>query len=107
MRLYASALTQPTARRALASRHRTRRTAVTRGGGGAPPVLQPLFATGHGDRELERAGTPGTPVPGDCPRRSTLFLLVKDYSGTAGTPGTLSAPTSCRAPGARRRPRPV
>jgi len=28
-----------------------------------PSVLQPLFLTGHGDKELERAGTPGTPVP--------------------------------------------
>ena len=50
------------------ARHRTQRAAVTPWGAvPAPRVLQPLFPTGHGDRELERAGTPGTPgtpVPG-------------------------------------------
>src|SRR3984957_16119470 len=59
-----------------------------------PTVLQPLFATGHGDRELERAGTPGTPVPGECPRLTDTSPLVTSHTGTPGTPGTLPVPAA-------------
>jgi hypothetical protein len=44
----------------------------------------------QGDRELERAGTPGTPVPGGCPRKSVSFPQVRRYTGTPRTPGTLT-----------------
>jgi hypothetical protein len=37
-----------------------------------------LFSMGHGDRELERAGTPGTPVPGSCPSGISQAAGVAD-----------------------------
>jgi hypothetical protein len=52
----------------------------------------------HGDRELERAGTAVTLAPNYCHSKFRPFPQVRSYSGTSGTPGTLSSArssTSC------------
>jgi hypothetical protein len=74
----------------LIARHRRPKSGCnTLGSDNHPSVLEPLFALGHGDRELERAGTLGTPAPGPCPRSSSASAPVGRGSGTPGTAGTL------------------
>lgn len=87
----------------LMARRQRQRAAVTRWGDrGGLSVLQPLFVTGHRDRELERVGTPGTLVRGACPHPLASLSQFRRGAGTLGTPGTLFVDESRRAPSARR-----
>jgi hypothetical protein len=61
---------------------------------------------GQRDRELEKAGTPGTPVPARCPSKSRASSQVRWNSGTTGTAGTVASrsrqPHSSTSPGLKR-----
>jgi hypothetical protein len=68
----------------------TRRAAVTRAAARAlPRVLQLLFATGHGDRELERGGDTGDTPSWQVSPVSELVSAGQVMSGDTGD-------TSCR-----------
>jgi hypothetical protein len=68
------------------ARQATRRAAVTgRGGRTCPRVLQPHFATGHGDRELESGDAGDTCSRAVSPLHQYVFADHRPYGDTGDT----------------------